>query len=493
MLSFTRFLALSTLAVSIAQCDVIAPAYQGIPADDSNSSNFNGTTTDSASITDTANQVANINETYTGATANTPPNAPAANTTITAVDGNLVNGTVPTSTTRRSLAQTQLSRRNDSNYELAFWGTGTDPEDRDASIMGTAYLTYTVVDNSTYNIDDCLAFCDSVPGCVYYEYNNYLLDFVFSQKSNLKCAIYGDVHSAGEKLNWGGQSSYGNDGPLTYIQQSTGWTSKSLGDPTTPDGYEPVGEFIGANEAPGYMGFVFLDQYDVEACAALCYNRDADAVGGVCQYFNIWRAVVKGVPTTYTCSMYYIPTDNSTAINYGQGDLVVTWSRGYKRTNYVQDGNFEAYTCEGGLNFCFTQSDSTWTGSSPQGGDDDATIFHYEPYAHSGTSVGLLGSAYDSDSLAGTLAPAKSLATEQAVNYIIQFFHSSSYSGQEGEKNAFVDVIWNGVVIATITPGYSVWKPYQYRVSGRGDDTLAFTGGSAPAYSFIDDISVFEV
>jgi hypothetical protein len=43
---------------------------------------------------------------------------------------------------------------------------------------------------------------------VYYEFNNYLLDFVFGEKSNLKCAAYGDFHTAVEKLNFGGQASY---------------------------------------------------------------------------------------------------------------------------------------------------------------------------------------------------------------------------------------------------------------------------------------------
>jgi hypothetical protein len=32
---------------------------------------------------------------------------------------------------------------------------------------------------------------------LYYEFN-YLLDFVFSEKSNLECAAYGDVHTAAE-------------------------------------------------------------------------------------------------------------------------------------------------------------------------------------------------------------------------------------------------------------------------------------------------------
>lgn len=51
------------------------------------------------------------------------------------------------------------------------------------------------------------------------------------------------------------------------------------------------------------MGFVFLDRYDVDACAQQCNTRGADAQGGACQYFNIWRAVVSGIPTTYTCSL----------------------------------------------------------------------------------------------------------------------------------------------------------------------------------------------
>lgn len=50
------------------------------------------------------------------------------------------------------------------------------------------------------------------------------------------------------------------------------------------------------------MGFAFIDKYDVDACAQLCNTRGPDGMGGACQYFNIWRAVVSGVPTTYTCS-----------------------------------------------------------------------------------------------------------------------------------------------------------------------------------------------
>ncbi|KAJ7431038.1 hypothetical protein B0H11DRAFT_2132482 [Mycena galericulata] len=221
--------------------------------------------------------------------------------------------------------------------------SGLAPGAHDASIEGPAYLTYTVVSNATYNVAACQDWClNNVAGCVfvnlYYEFNNELLDFVFSQQSNLKCAAYSAIYSASDKTNFGGQASYPQVGtepvPLTYITQSSGWALTSYVNPDAPDGYELVfGPTGGANNAPGYMGFTFLDTYDVDACASLCNTRGADPVGGVCKFFNIWRAVVSGVPTTYTCSMYFTPTDASTAVNFGQGDLVVTLSRGYKRVN----------------------------------------------------------------------------------------------------------------------------------------------------------------
>jgi len=118
-------------------------------------------------------------------------------------------------------------KRAPSDYRLIFNGTGTGIRDRDASIEGTAFLTYAVVPNSTYNVDACLQFCDSLQSCVFvnlfYEFNNMLLDFAFCEQSNLKCAAYADVHTAAEKTNFGGQQSYPYPGPLTYIQQSTGY------------------------------------------------------------------------------------------------------------------------------------------------------------------------------------------------------------------------------------------------------------------------------
>ncbi|KAF9473059.1 hypothetical protein BDN70DRAFT_966919 [Pholiota conissans] len=262
--------------------------------------------------------------------------------------------------------------------------------------------------------------------------------------------------------------------------------------PSTPEGYELVfGPTNGANNAPGYMGFTFLSSYDVDACAHQCNTRGADAQGGACQYFNIWRAVVNGVPTTYTCSMYYIVADVSTAVNTGQGNLQVTLSRGYKRKNLAIDGGFEGYNaCSF---FCFDESYANWVGTSPAGGDFDASIFFYQPYAHSGNAVALLGSAEGSDALSGTLTAGAPLNTVAGKHYSIGFFHASSFSSPAEEAAAFVDVKWNGATVATIHPGFSNWQFFQFPVTAAGHDILSFHGGAAPAWSFLDDITVFQV
>ena len=53
---------------------------------------------------------------------------------------------------------------------------------------------------------------------LYYEFNNYLLDFVAAEKSNLKCAAYSEVYGVQQKTNYGGQQSYPPPGPPIYIQ-----------------------------------------------------------------------------------------------------------------------------------------------------------------------------------------------------------------------------------------------------------------------------------
>ncbi|KAJ7069448.1 hypothetical protein C8F01DRAFT_514267 [Mycena amicta] len=498
MPSPARLFALAALLVSASA--IVPPAHQGSPNQPIDVAD--APTTDSDSIAQTAGQV----DQKSSPPVDALPSSDVPPTTVTALDGALVNATVAdvagsttdnTPSPRRSIGR--LGKRT-STFTKIF--DGLPAGQHDASIEGTAYLTYTVVDNSTYNVQACLDWCNTkVDGCVfvnvYYEFNNYLLDFVFSEKSNLKCAAYADIHNATEKTNFGGQPSYPQVGdepvPLTYITQSSGYAADSLIDPSNPDGYDLVfGPTGGANNAPGYMGFAFLDKYDVDACAQLCNGRGVDPVGGGCSYFNIWRAVVSGVPTTYTCSMYYLVADESTAVNFGQGDLVVTLSRGYARKNLVIDGGFEGFdACD---DFCFTASYANWIGTSPSTGDLDASIFHFQPYSHFGSGVALFGAAFGDDSLSGTLKPAKPLVTENGASYVVQCFFISSFSGPSLEAPAKVDILWNGVRVGG-TQGFlgSYTFTQSNVVVGTGSDVLSFVGGAAPAWTFLDDIKVFKV
>jgi len=137
---------------------VVPPSSKGVWNDPANTLDLSGTTTD----TDTIVSTAQIVDQKAGATGD--PDQAVPNTAVTAVDGQLTpDGTSnDTTTSRRSMG---ISRRSPADYDLVFSGTGTGPNDRDGSIEGTAYLTFTVVDNSTYNVNACLAFCDSVQLC----------------------------------------------------------------------------------------------------------------------------------------------------------------------------------------------------------------------------------------------------------------------------------------------------------------------------------------
>ncbi|KAK7008308.1 hypothetical protein R3P38DRAFT_3211310 [Favolaschia claudopus] len=480
MPSPTRLLALAALVVSAVA--LVPPGHQGLPHQSPDAAtDTTPPTPDNDLIAATASQV----DQKTSPPIDTPPNAD--------VPPHLHVSSA--NATRRDLGR--LGKRTAKpQFEKIF--DGLPAGQHDASVQGTAYLTYTVVNNATYNVQACLDWCTKIDGCVFvnifYEFNNYLLDFVFSERSNLRCAAYGDIHSAKEKLNFGGQSSYpqiGNETvPLTFITQSAGYGLSSLVDPDTPDGYDLVfGPTGGANNAPGYMGFAFIDQYDVNACAQLCNGRGVDSNGGGCAYFNIWRAVVDGVPTTYTCAMYYLPTDASTAVNFGQGPLVVTLSRGYARRDLLPDGSFESFApCS---DFCFAATSPFWIGTSPATGDLDASIFFFPPYAHSGHSSALLGAAFGDDALPGTLRPAKAIKTVKGAGYVVQCFMSSAFSGPALEAKAEVDVKWNGVRVGG-TSGFTEYAFVEAAVVGTGSDQLEFVGGAAPAWTFIDDCHVYK-
>src|SRR6266576_149908 len=107
------------------------------------------------------NAVYNINH-KSGASTDTPLDRPVPPTSVTAVDGVATNST-NTTVSKRGENTLQKKRQEliDDYYEV-FAGTGTEPNDRDAAIEASAYLTYTVVSNYTYNAIDCLQFCDSI-------------------------------------------------------------------------------------------------------------------------------------------------------------------------------------------------------------------------------------------------------------------------------------------------------------------------------------------
>lgn len=266
--------------------------------------------------------------------------------------------------------------------------------------------------------------------------NCHSLTRVFGEKSNLACALYGDIHTAAEKTNFGGQQQKPLPEPLTQIRQSTGWALRAFPTPDTPAGYSPAsGPLNAANEAPAYMvslrssltssfsfssahclvfsfvfrlpqGFNFISSYDPQACADLCASRGADPVFGQCQAFNIWRAVVAGIPTTYTCSFYGLPLDSSTSTNKGQGDLKVTYSRMYNRQNLLINGGFEGNAA----------NDWAMTGNFIYFGTDSSL-------AHSGTGYAANGDT--NRPFQGSFTSKHPLATVPGKTYQIQFWYQN--------------------------------------------------------------------
>ncbi|KAJ6515071.1 hypothetical protein C8R47DRAFT_1063829 [Mycena vitilis] len=460
------------IVVTAVLCVSAQNAYVLSPVDQANqdSANSTGTTNGQSDMTDMDAIVQMAGAVDQKGGADGAPNSMAPPTMqVTVVDGQTTLSNITDATPTETQVGSGLG------YSMVFNGNANGT---DCAINGIAYLTWTNVSTTS----ECFAYCDATVGCVFL--NTYIQLSNDGQQES-RCATFADIHTDVEK------TYCGSDG--TSIQNSSGYAQQAQVDPAVPEGYEPVfGPIFAANNAPGYMGFVLLTKYDPSACAVQCNQRGSDAAGGACKYFNIWRAVDEGKPTTYTCSMYYIPTDQSTATNTGQGSLAVTQSRGYKRTTQVTDGDFEAYTCPDGSTFCFAQQAPGWVGTSGPNGSYDATIFHYAPYAHRGSGVGLLGCAFGRDPQPGTLTATVGNLVHKGT-YSVQFFASSTYSGQQLEKAAFVEVWWNGVVVGSVRVGYSPWKYYEFTVTalGGGADTLQFHGGMAPAYILLDDVYVF--
>ncbi|TFK73173.1 hypothetical protein BDN72DRAFT_876060 [Pluteus cervinus] len=262
------------------------------------------------------------------------------------------------------------------------------------------YLSsYSVPWLDSYDLAACEAFCDRITTCMFvdlfYEFNSDA-----AHNPQIKCTAYGDVHSAAEKTNFGGQRLLPPPAGKSYIQQSVGYASGSLADPPVPDGYEFV---FGPTNVYGF-----------------CVPRQ-----------------------------HYVPTDAST--NTGQGNLQVTYSRGYKRITYLPDGSFESYIdCDG----CWTLVNPNWLPTSPPGGDFDAELFYRPAWAHTGHSFAILASGFGSGAFAGTLTPKAPLNTVAGKQYLITFFQQSM--GLDSQ-DAVAEVQWNGATVLTINLGFQIF------------------------------------
>jgi hypothetical protein len=105
----------------------------------------------------------------------------------------------------------------------------------------------------------------------------------------------------------------------------------------------------------------------------------------------------------------------------------VTYSRGYRRKNLIIDGDFESYQCPSdwflGSDWCWTESEVNWITTSPSGGIQDASIFHYPQYAYQDTGFATMGSGPGLDNLPGTMSVAKPLNTQVGAKYTLEVYH----------------------------------------------------------------------
>ncbi|TFK61627.1 hypothetical protein BDN72DRAFT_435270 [Pluteus cervinus] len=487
-------------------------------------------------------------------------------TAVTAINGVLTSSSSPppdsdsssSSTTTTTIAQLTDADKNE--YDLVFNGTTTTP---DAAINGIGYLTYTVLPDQPYNVQPCFDFCDRVEKCVfintYREFNNNLTSPYTNLPSTLKCALFAQIHTSIEKTNFGGQQLLPNQsgglggvpnqsGGLTYIEDSRGYKKRIPPPLRIPRGYELVfgPTDRGINLAPGTIASYYLNFYDVQACANLCTKQGGHPQYGLCKFFNIALVSIDEIPTTYLCNIFGIPTNASTLrfppLHTPQ-NVRYTSSLGMVRINLIKDGSFESYNaCE---QFCYTNRTAFWRDADKSSNTtsdtntntdiDDATIFHYKPYAYSGSSCALLGSATFSSGSPGLLtylpavmtlpsddygpnsstsqnpdvsstsqnldvSSSSSPSTSQIIpnpNYILSFFANSAFSGPTAESGAYIEVLWNGIVPPL---GGGRWELGYNKGGGTGEtsavyggtgDRLAFRGSGAPKWVFIDEVYLF--
>ncbi|KAJ3931232.1 MAG: hypothetical protein NXY57DRAFT_1039351 [Lentinula lateritia] len=85
----------------------------------------------------------------------------------------------------------------------------------DASVQGSGYITYGLVDS----VSDCETFCNTVSNCIFF--NSYYDVNGKDVSPKLTCSLYSVVHTAADATNTGGQTE--PDGSVDYISDSSGY------------------------------------------------------------------------------------------------------------------------------------------------------------------------------------------------------------------------------------------------------------------------------
>lgn len=152
----------------------------------------------------------------------------------------------------------------------------------------------------------------------------------FSEKSNRKCALFGDVPSLAQMTNKGGQQLYGTRSPANYIKNSAVFYASAVAGPATPAGYVasfgPLTTAVSL-DAAGFLEYDFLTQSDPATCAGLCTKH----ASGSCVFFDLWTAMLGDIVATHVCVLYSAKKVAADATMSGIGALSVTASRGYTR------------------------------------------------------------------------------------------------------------------------------------------------------------------
>ncbi|TFK70894.1 hypothetical protein BDN72DRAFT_500611 [Pluteus cervinus] len=92
----------------------------------------------------------------------------------------------------------------------------------------------------SWDVGACQDYCDAVPGCgifvnMFYHFNSGAIC-----KLQIKCAAYGNIHTAGENANSSGQQILPLPTGKTYTQESVVHASTTVLGPPVPDGSDLV-------------------------------------------------------------------------------------------------------------------------------------------------------------------------------------------------------------------------------------------------------------